>query len=409
MAEEAPQREGKLSHSQRELLRVYLHTFYANRVYNKFVTSTFITELDEWYYVEHGYFLLGRQFHIDNGRKRPIRSKLERFVLEDDGKSIASQAAWSKITIDLPFSGDPYLLTLLFEKLPNYSGTVSIPSSILTMGEIPTNVQHLQVFTDTNQQCKDKSFDNLYRLKSLSLLGIADFVRFGSGSLSYASRLTSLTTYWMSRLSDTLLMHFSNLRELDIRGCNQSTITDSLFQHLSQLTSLGIGECNQTTLSDCALAALPALVRLDIDRCFQTTLTDFGLRHVPHLRSLDMEACCQVTLTDQAFAPLSNLTWLNMERCNQTTITDAAFKHFTNLRVLNMSQCDQTTITDEAFRHLSHVQKLNVARCRQTTITDNAFLHLRELQILHLGRHLPGTVTTAVFHYLSEVRVLTCG
>ena len=218
-------------------------------------------------------------------------------------------------------------------------------------------------------------------------------------------------------ITDAAFVHLAGIHTLEMDGCSAG-ITDAAFVHLRGIHTLHMNHC--TVITDAAFVHLAGIHTLEMDGCDQATITDAAFVHLRGIHTLQMAFCRQITdaafvhlagihtlgmnfcsgLTDAAFAHLRGIHTLNMRHCYQPTITDAAFEHLRGIHTLNMSDCNQ--ITDAAFAHLAGIHTLVMDGC--TGITDAAFVHLGDIHTLYINSCTQ--ITDAAFAPLRGIQVL---
>ncbi len=126
------------------------------------------------------------------------------------------------------------------------------------------------------------------QLHTLAVPGCAALTDAAFGPL--APHLRALDASHLPLLTDAAFVHFTSLKALFIRGCEQRAITDAAFAHLGGLELLDMGDCFQDTITDAAFAGLKSLQRLCMAGCTQDTITDAAFAHLRHgrLHTLDM-------------------------------------------------------------------------------------------------------------------------
>jgi Leucine-rich repeat (LRR) protein len=128
--------------------------------------------------------------------------------------------------------------------------------------------------------------------------------------------------------------------------------------------------CFQSQITDAGLRLLTNIKYLDISGCNQRSISDTIFVLMPKLNELRIGCCDQ--FTDAAFQHLSGLKLLDMGLCDQPEITGSGFKYLTNLQSLNMAHCDQ--ITGYNLLYLTKLKELDISHCSQ--LEYNSLKHL---------------------------------
>ncbi|RVW94031.1 putative disease resistance protein [Vitis vinifera] len=130
----------------------------------------------------------------------------------------------------------------------------------------------------------------------------------------------------------------SNLRELEIKKCNQLTPQGSSTTHLS--STIKHQNCPELQFSTgSVLQHLISLKRLEIDGCSRLqSLTEVGLQHLTSLEMLSIENCPMLqSLTEVGLQHLTSLECLWIDNCPMLqSLTKVGLQHLTSLKTLGI-------------------------------------------------------------------------
>ncbi|WKA01830.1 hypothetical protein VitviT2T_020087 [Vitis vinifera] len=188
----------------------------------------------------------------------------------------------------------------------------------------------------------------------------------------------------------------SNLRELEIKKCNQLTpqvewglqrltslthftITGGcedieLFPKEcllpSSLTSLQIVELsNLKSLDSRGLQQLTSLLQLKIRNCPELQFsTGSVLQHLISLKRLEIDGCSRLqSLTEVGLQHLTSLEMLSIENCPMLqSLTEVGLQHLTSLECLWIDNCPMLqSLTKVGLQHLTSLKTLGICKCRK--------------------------------------------
>ncbi len=154
--------------------------------------------------------------------------------------------------------------------------------------------------------------------------------------------------------TDTGLLHFQELRQLQILMLNGTDITDAGLVHLQGLSRLRWLVLDSTEVTDAGLVHLQGVRRLRWLYLNYTKVTDAGLVDIQGLRQLRCLGLHGTKVTDAGLVHLQGLRQLQRLGLSGTDITDAGLVHLQGLRQLKDLSLEETQVTDAGVNKLEY-------------------------------------------------------
>lgn len=242
-----------------------------------------------------------------------------------------------------------------------------------------TDLRHVSV-TDC-ERISDGTLKCLAALKNLSVLNLADCIRYCKFSLVLMNKTFFLNYLYINRVTDNGVKYLtegtcaSKIRELNLSNCvcvgSQSLIL--LAKRCKNLSFLTLAFCEQIEEDSIDhIGTLDHLVSMNLsgcnvhDNCLKTIrmrtlkhcsfmdciqITDFGFQkfvnQCPNLEILDISGCIQLTDNAVKFLAFSCKYLINLNLNGNKMISDVAIQYLSGvcfyLKVLDLSNCNLIT------------------------------------------------------------------
>ena len=204
------------------------------------------------------------------------------------------------------------------------------------------------------------------------------------GRLLRDNSLVSVTqaNLFGTRITDTELLHFQNLRQLQILELTITKVSDDGLAYLQGVKRLEVLILDNTGISDPGLARLEGLSRLLVLVLDNTKVTDAGLVHLEGLKHLRWLHLNNTIITDAGLVYLQELTELQWLALDGTKVTDAGLAHLAGLKHLEFLMLKDTQVTDAGLQHLERMNQLKRLELNGTKVTDAGLAHLVGLKHL---------------------------
>ena len=291
----------------------------------------------------------------------------------------------------------------------NYSGTVTIPSTVTYGGKTynVTAIGHLAFFgcvltgvtiPTSVTSIGEKAFSACSGLTSITIPNSVTSIDerafsscIGLTSVTIPNSVTTIGNYAFSSCRDLTSVTIGN---------SVATIGSSAFNYCSKLTSVVIPN-SVTTIGDCAFNYCTALTSVTIGNSV-TTISNAAFNYCTALTSVTIGNSV-TTISNAAFYSCTALTSVTIPN-SVTTIGEVAFSDCTSLTSLTIGN-SVTTIGGSAFYNCKSLTSVTIPNS-VTTINGSAFYRCTALTSVTIGRSI--TQMSGTFSDCTAVTSVTC-
>jgi len=246
-------------------------------------------------------------------------------------------------------------------------------------------------------EVSDELLQHLTELKNVTSLLLND-TNITDDSLKIVNQVTTLRNLDLRgcKISNAGLANITglkNLATLKLTGKGSlCTVDDDGMDSLAKLTSLRSLALDSLWISGDGLQKLSPLTKLEElyiggdDNLMDDSSMEVIVANFPKLKKLRIS---KSTVTGEGIATLSKLTTLeelDLGECSQ--LFDASLQHLAPLKSLNRLNLWRLAITNDGFAHLASLTNLKWLNVDNTRVTDDGLKHLtgmNNLQSLYLG------------------------
>ena len=183
-------------------------------------------------------------------------------------------------------------------------------------------------------------------------------------------------------VTESALVHLSNLSALKELSFAEVPVTDSGLNHLKKLTGLKKFSLYKSEVTGAGLSSISRCNQMNFLLLKDSPVTDEGMLHLKGMTSLSQLWLTNTLVSDGGVASLSELVNLQILYLNKTQVTDIGLTHLKGMQNLNTLLLSDTAVTDAGLKHLQGLTGLKTLALTNTKVTD--------VGISDLKRALPG-------------------
>ncbi len=219
-----------------------------------------------------------------------------------------------------------------------------------TFPESAHNLKSLRILECGNIRINEKSFENLYKIKSLERvsLNIPDSFDMPSG-----------------------IANLSNLKELIIDGCGITSLPEDIGL-LSELIELDCSSCTNLSNLPSSMGDFAKLEILNLSDCEKLVSLSDNFGSITSLKELYCKNCYSLAELPQTFGNLSNISIIEMKN-NVLKSLPSGFNNLTSLTYLDITSYgdDDNTISGSVVEYFSNLSNLEVLYAENNDISGD--------------------------------------